>query len=252
MIKNIILDLGGVVLDVDYNKAVHAFEQLGIPQFHALYSQQKQAHLFDRFEKGELSAAEFRATIKNMKSDLTDQQIDTAWDSMICETPPERIAYLQELGKKYNLYLLSNTNEIHIPCFYAYYDNTFGKGVFDSLFRKTYLSSRMGMRKPDREIFEVVIAENNLERSETLFIDDSQQHIEGAIACGLQAWLLPKGEKIEIFLKNKLAEKSAHFPGAEYYFKEYLPTAPSFFPGHPSFQQQASEYLHHLLLSQWY
>jgi FMN phosphatase YigB (HAD superfamily) len=202
MIQNIIFDLGGVVLDVDYNKTVEAFGKLDIPGFQQLYSQKKQDKLFDRFERGDISAADFRAVIREMKSGLTDAAIDKAWDSMILDTPPERIAFLQQLGKKYDLYLLSNTNEIHIPAFTKYFDEAYGKGTFRSLFKKIYLSSEVRMRKPEAAIFNLVIDENHLDKKRTLFIDDSPQHVEGAINAGLQAVLLPPGEKIETWLEG--------------------------------------------------
>jgi len=204
MIKNIIFDLGGVILDVDYNRAVEAFRDTGIEDFDSLYSQKKQDLLFDRFEKGEISAGDFRNVIREMKSSLTDEQIDKAWNSLILETPPERMDFIRELSSQYNLYLLSNTNEIHIKAFTSYYDDKYGKGTFRSLFKKVYLSSELGMRKPDRIIFDLVVNENNLDKNETLFIDDSQQHITGAESAGLKALLLPKGETIERFLPGIL------------------------------------------------
>ena len=206
MIKNIIFDLGGVILDVDYNKTVDAFRQAGIDTFGSLYSKQKQELLFDRFEKGEISAEAFRQVIKELNPALHDAAIDQAWNSMILETPPERMDFLKSLGAGYNLFLLSNTNEIHIPAFTRYYDGTYGKNYFNSLFKKVYLSSQMGMRKPDAEIFNYVISQNNLKKNETLFIDDSSQHITGALQTGLHAVLLPPGEKIESFLPAELAK----------------------------------------------
>lgn len=206
MIKNIIFDLGGVILDVDYNRAVEAFRNLSIPDFNALYSQQKQALFFDRFEKGALSAAEFRQVIRNMNQSLDDASIDKAWNSMILETPPERMDFLEKLKTRFGLYLLSNTNEIHIRHFQEYFSKTFGPGRFESLFKKIYLSSLLGMRKPEAGIFKLVISENVLNPEETVFIDDSVQHVEGARQTGLHTLLLPSGKKIESFLLPALEQ----------------------------------------------
>lgn len=200
MIKNIILDLGGVILDVDYNRAVEAFANYNIKNFDNVYTQKKQALFFDQFEKGLISPEKFRAEIRTMNPRLTDDEIDQAWNHMILETPPSRMAYLHTLSKNYNLYLLSNTNEIHIHAFTSYFETAYGKNTFSSLFKKMYLSSRMGMRKPEPEIFKTVISENNLNREETIFIDDSVQHITGARAVGLHAVLMPAGEQLESFL----------------------------------------------------
>ncbi len=206
MIKNIIFDLGGVILDVDYYRAVEVFRNMGIPEFDAIYSQQKQALLFDRFEKGELTAAEFRQVIRNMNQALDDASIDKAWNSMILETPPERMNFLEKLNSRFRLYLLSNTNEIHIRHFTEYFSKTFGPGRFEALFKKIYLSSLLGMRKPESGIFNLVISENALIPEETLFIDDSAQHVEGARRTGLHTLLLPRGKKIESFLLPALEQ----------------------------------------------
>lgn len=204
MIKNIIFDLGGVILDVDYHKTVEAFKQLGIDDFHTLYSQQKQDLLFDRFEKGEISATEFREVIKKMNRSLSDESINNAWNAMILDTPKVRMQFLEQLKKNYRLFLLSNTNEIHIKAFTNYFDKNYGVGYFPTLFEKVYLSSQLGMRKPEPTIFELVIRENSLNKTETLFIDDSPQHIAGAVLVGIKALLLPKGEKMELFLPEQL------------------------------------------------
>lgn len=208
MIHHIILDLGGVILDVDYQRSVQAFNTFGITDFHALYSQQKQDLFFDRFERGELSAFEFRNQIRTYQPTLKDLDIDEAWNAMILQTPPQRIHFLQDLGKSYNLYLLSNTNEIHISCFTKYFNRNFGEGTFENLFKHIYLSSNLGMRKPEIAIFEHVLNENNLKADETLFIDDSIQHIEGAIKTGMHARLLPTGESIETYLVPLLHQLS--------------------------------------------
>jgi putative hydrolase of the HAD superfamily len=199
-VKNIIFDLGGVIIDIDYNLAAKAFKDLGIVDFDNFYSKAKQSTLFDDFEKGFISNEDFRVQLRSyLPSSITDLQIDNAWNAMLLGIPASRIDFIQQIAAKYRIFLLSNTNRIHIEAFTIYNDEKFGKGYFESIFEYCYFSSDIGMRKPDAEIFEFVLSENGLLKEETIFIDDSIQHIDGALKIGLHAELLKleAGERIE-------------------------------------------------------
>ncbi len=198
-IKNIIFDLGGVILNIDYNKSAEAFKKLGLKNFDKLYSQSKQNHIFDNLEIGKLSANGFRNYIRKNVAHLTlsDQSIDSAWNAMLLDLPKERIQLLQSINNDYRIFLLSNTNEIHVKKFTDYINKTFSPNLFQELFEQYYYSNEIGMRKPNVETFQHVLLSNNLKAKETLFIDDSVQHIEGAKNAGLQSYLLnPKEEDI--------------------------------------------------------
>ncbi len=196
-IKNIIFDFGGVILKIDYKLTENAFAKLGLKEFDNIYSQTTQKELFDVFEKGLISPADFRGEIKKFINEgVADLQIDEAWNAMLLDLPEDRIQLLSQLKKKYQIFLLSNTNEIHFNTFSSYMQSKFHQDVFSDLFDKTYFSHKVKMRKPDAEIFELVLKENNLKKDETLFIDDSIQHIEGAKKVGLNAILLEKGKTI--------------------------------------------------------
>ncbi|MBL7924726.1 MAG: HAD family phosphatase [Bacteroidia bacterium] len=197
---NIIFDLGGVIIRLDYQRTAKAFMDLGLQQFNEIYSKARQSHLFDDFEKGTLPPETFRATLRrHLPETVSDEQIDGAWNAMLLGIPPHRVDWLRKAGQKYRIFLLSNTNVIHVSAFTRMADELFGPGVFEGVFEKHYYSCRMGMRKPDAEIFETVLKENQLDRSKTLFIDDCIQHIEGAVRVGLPAELLnvEAGECIE-------------------------------------------------------
>lgn len=199
-IEALVLDLGGVIIDIDYQLAADAFVRLGIPDFDALYSKARQSSLFDDFETGRISPADFRRQIRSLlNASIADEQIDAAWNAMLIGFPLDRIEWLEKLAQRYPVFVLSNTNDIHIEAFLKLSDATLGEGRFTSIFRKCYFSSRIGMRKPDREIFDFVVEENRLDKSTTLFIDDSPQHVAGALDAGLQAALLQveKGETLE-------------------------------------------------------
>ena len=193
-IKNIVFDFGGVILNIDYTVTEQAFAKLGLKNFATIYSQTTQKELFDVFEKGLISSVNFRKEIKKfINGNTSDEQIDEAWKSMLLDLPEERVHLLDNLKKKYRLFLLSNTNEIHFTSFTAYMQKKFNRKIFTEVFDKYYVSHKINMRKPDAEIFELVLSENKLIREETLFIDDSFQHIEGANKfVGLKTYFLKK------------------------------------------------------------
>ena len=194
--KNIIFDLGGVILNIDYELTFKAFKNLGLKNFDTLFSKARQKELFDNFETGKYSADDFRNEIKKFHVSLTSHQIDHAWNSMLLDLPRERLSLLSSLKNKYRLFLLSNTNTIHIDAYSDYLKNSYGFSDLSHIFEKQYYSFALGMRKPDAHTFDFVLKENNLKASETLFIDDSPQHIEGAKKLGIQTYYLQKTETI--------------------------------------------------------
>mgnify|MGYP000022179910 FL=1 len=185
-IDAIIFDLGGVLIDIDYTKTRQAFENLGISNFNELYSQASQQDLFDRFETGQISGQHFINLLLNYFSEpISPNKVVHAWNAMLFDFQIEKLTLLEELAEKYPLFLLSNTNELHVPIVRQRLAKLTAKPL-EAYFKKVYFSHELGLRKPNAEIFEVVCSENNLNPSTTLFIDDSIQHIEGAKKCGLQ------------------------------------------------------------------
>ena len=204
-IKHIIFDLGGVLLNIDYKLTEQAFIDAGIKDFHELYSQLSQSSLFDLFETGKITKEEFIAGLQKAASvPITEAQIITAWNSMLLDFPLRRLQILQQLQLHYNTFLLSNTNEIHEEAFNDILMRSHGIPNIGVFFDRVYYSHRLGLRKPDKEIFQRVLDDNSLRPEETLFIDDSPQHIEGAKALGIQTIYLAKGMTIEedIFKKK--------------------------------------------------
>jgi len=202
--KNIIFDLGVVILDVDYNLAAGAFKKLGILHFDDLYSKKKQGSFFDDFETGHLSNEEFREEIRNhIDHSVSDNQIDEAWNAMLLSVPESTFKLLEDISKQKRIFLLSNTNRIHIDAFSKIIEKQYGFQKFEALFEKTYYSCNIGMRKPNAEIFDYVVKQNNLSINETLFIDDSPQHIEGARKYGLTALHLQNNSKVEDLISFK-------------------------------------------------
>ena len=187
-IKNIILDLGGVLLNINHQLTIDAFKQLGIKDFQSLYTQANQTDLFNQFEKGEISGADFIIGVKSyLHEAITNKDIIDAWNAMLLDFPKERLDFLMELKSKYNTVLLSNTNTIHLDFFHKQLNEIYGESSLSNYFKELYFSYAMGMRKPDQEIFEALCKKEDFNPKETLFIDDSMQHIEGAKSIGIQA-----------------------------------------------------------------
>ncbi len=191
VIKNIIFDLGGVFLKIDYQKTEDAFVALGITNFASYYKQDFVSKLFDDFETGKITANDFYNGFRNItQSNLTDTKIKNAWNAMLLGIWEDRLIWLQEISKHYNVYLFSNTNEIHYADVLRIYQETNPAKPFSSYFIKDYYSHILGLRKPNVESYTKVLNDQYLQANETLFIDDTLKNIEGAKQAGLQTLLL--------------------------------------------------------------
>ena len=189
-IDNIIFDLGNVILDIDYQSTIKAFEKIGIENASILYSKSSQTKIFDQLETGKITKEDFILEIRKIIPKASKSEIINAWNAIIKDLPNSRIDILKNLRKnKFSIFLLSNTNSIHID----YIVRKIGRGKYDEfydLFDKIYYSHQVKLRKPDPNIFKLVINENNLKIKNTLFIDDSIQHIDSAKKLGLQTYHL--------------------------------------------------------------
>ena len=190
-IKNIIFDMGGVIININYHLTAQAFEKLGVNGFDKIFAQVQQMGFIDDFEMGKVSPAEFRNLIREATNqNFSDAQIDKAWNSLILDMPLSRIRILEKMKDDFNIFLLSNNNAIHYRFLSKKFESLYPILQLESLFQKTYYSHLIGMRKPNANAFNLVIQENNLTASETLFIDDSPQHIEGGAKCGLSTFFV--------------------------------------------------------------
>lgn len=197
-IKNLLFDLGGVLLNIDYNKTANAFKNLGIHQFDELYSQAGANHLFEALETGEISEDDFYNTIQQYcYPSTTQQQIEVAWNAILLNFRIESLDYLAQLREKYNIYLLSNTNSIHLTAFNKILREETGKPNLDNYFIKVYYSHKIHKRKPYVTTYLFVVEDAGIIADETLFIDDSFGNIEGAKEAGLQVYHLLPNHKIE-------------------------------------------------------
>ena len=194
-IKSIIFDLGGVLLNISYQNTIDEFEKLGVDNSSAFYSKKSQTNIFNLLETGEISENELIREIQSSCKSATRKQIIFAWNSMLLDLPKNRTNLLENLKEKYQLFLLSNTNAIHIKELKSRLGEV-KYSKFYNLFNKVYYSHEIGFRKPHSEAFRLVLDENNLKEKEVLFIDDSPQHIEGAKELGIHTYHLKDNEEI--------------------------------------------------------
>ena len=164
---------------------------MGITNFKELFTQHHASPLFEDLETGKISPEEFYDLFRaEVKTDLTNDQIKYAWNALLINFPAERLHWLEQIKSRYNIYLFSNTNQIHYDAFIEIFKNESGKEDFNQYFIKAYYSQTLGLRKPYKESYLKIIEEQNLIAAETLFIDDTPKNIVGAKEAGLQAILL--------------------------------------------------------------
>ena len=186
-IRNIVFDLGGVLVDLDFKAAINGLQKAGFANVKEQLQAFDREGIFQKFELGEMTADEFRTAIReNSTVELTDEEVDALWNAMLLEVPREKLELILHLRGKYMVYLLSNTNSIHwdYVCKNAF--NYRGFRVED-YFEETFLSYEMHLAKPDKAIFEKVLSDANLLAEETLFIDDSEANCKAAQEVGIHA-----------------------------------------------------------------
>jgi glucose-1-phosphatase len=187
-IKNLIFDLGGVILDLSVDSTLQSFATLSGLDKERVKKIFTSSPGFDLYEKGGMNDTAFRDFIRDIYSvRASDDAIDKCWNEMLLGIPKTKLALLKRLMEKYNVYLLSNTNNIHL----TYINGTMmpritGENSLELYFHKAYYSHRMGKRKPDADIFQQVIDENNLSPGQTLFLDDNALNVEGANSLGIK------------------------------------------------------------------
>lgn len=201
-ISTLIFDFGGVLINLDLDRCIKKFKELGVQNFEEKLNKYGQKGFFHEFEKGQLNSAQFRDEIRKLSQiHLTDNQIDEAWCLFLSDIPDQKIKILLELKKRFRLLLLSNTNPIHIRIPAANEFGRFGLTIHD-VFEKSYLSYEMKMVKPDLEIFETILADAGVKPEECLFLDDGQKNIEVAVGLGIQTYLVEENEDLSFLLNE--------------------------------------------------
>ena len=201
-IKNIVLDLGGVILNVHFEATTKAFEQLKFPDFKKVMQHLKESNVFDQFETGHISPQSFHDEMRKFKANIHDSEIDYAWNRMIGDIPTKNIELLRKLKDNYHTFLLSNTNIIHIHYLQSQLQQQYGEHFFSQLFDHIFYSYEMGCRKPNPEAYQFVLEKAGILAKETLFIDDMKENIEAARKLGIIAYHLQDEILTDLFDLN--------------------------------------------------
>ncbi|MEE9408987.1 MAG: HAD-IA family hydrolase [Polaribacter sp.] len=202
MIKNIIFDFGDIFINLDKEATYKEMVKLGVSDI-----SEDMIDVYHKYEKGLISTDEFISFYQNKFPHIKREGLVSAWNAILLDFPKTRLTFLKKLveSKKYKLILLSNTNELHI----SWIQNNWGMELyneFKNCFDKFYLSHEINFRKPDTEIYEFVLNENNLVAAETLFVDDLKINTVAAKELRIHVWNLIPGEEdvVELFTKNQL------------------------------------------------
>ena len=198
MIKNIIFDFGDIFINLDKEATAKALAQLGITEI-----SEETLMIFQQYEMGLLSTTSFIDFFET-KFQVPSEKLITAWNTILLDFPAHRLKFIQELAKNanYNLFLLSNTNELHI----SWIQENWGMhlyNTFKNCFGYFYLSHEMKMRKPNAIIYEYILKEHSLVPLETLFIDDTKENTDAAKLLGIQTWNLIPGQDDIVHLFNQ-------------------------------------------------
>lgn len=185
-VNTIMVDLGGVLLHLNYGLTKQAFEHLGVQPFDQYFNQHQANELFSRLEKGLLSSSEFLIELRSVTGiEASDQEICNAWNAMLLNFENDNLEWLEQKKKDFIIILLSNTNQIHYDAFMSIYKNQFLRNDFNNrYFHTTYYSHEVQLRKPDFSIFQYVIENEKIDPSSTLFIDDTIGNISAAQEIG--------------------------------------------------------------------
>lgn len=202
-IKNIIFDLGGVILDIDETIVYKELEKMGISTSELAHSKEFM-DIMSKFDTGIYTAPTFRKKTKALlgQEKMTDQKFDSLWNAMLLDIPRERIEAIEKVKKHYKIFLMSNSNEIHYDLYVRDLQLRFGYNEFDELFNKSYFSFAEHLEKPDPRFFELILDHEGLLPEETLFIDDTAENIEVAKSLGINTYHIRREELVRNLFEN--------------------------------------------------
>ncbi len=199
--KNLIFDIGNVIVDIDYSIPMKEFQKLSDADFSRIVSYSKQQPIFHQFEKGQISVPDFHKELKQfLRPGVTDEEIQRAWNSILIHYPKEKFELLHRLKSSYKIYALSNINETHVEAINTAVREKFGAKAFSDYFDVAYYSNEIGCRKPEAEIYDLITQKENLIPDETFFVDDMPENVEAAKKVGWRAFHLEHPDKLTTLL----------------------------------------------------
>lgn len=195
-IKNLLFDFGGVIVGLDKGAAVNRFKEIGALDIENYLNEFRQTGIFLELEEGKISLAEFHQKFREtFGENITDEDIDSGWMAFLTFIPSYKLEMLDELRKKYNVYLLSNTNPVISQWAHSEKFSPTGRPI-DSYFDKCYLSFEIGCAKPEAAIYEFVIKDSGIKPEETIFFDDGQSNLDAAAKFGFKTRLVNQEEDL--------------------------------------------------------
>lgn len=199
----ILFDLGGVIIDIDPERSLRTFEQMGYHDIRPVYATMAEEGWFTRLEIGEAEPVDIYARLRSsLSKEISDEDIRKGWNALLGKLPAERIQLLEQLSDRYRLYLLSNTNPIHMATIHQLVRYDFGVSDMGHWFEQDYYSYEMGLRKPDPTIYQVILDDHLLDPAATLFVDDTPANIESAAQLGFQTLHVPDNRSIVELMKG--------------------------------------------------
>ena len=196
-VKNILFDLGNVLIDIDPYLTIQEIENYGGVSWNESSEREALEQWLHAFERGQITPLNFCQHLCNILDlEISFEEFVEVWNKTLLEIPEERWSLIRELSEHYNLYLLSNTNEVHIRTIFYMYKRVYGQENLFEFMNKEYYSNLIGMRKPDRQIFEYVLNDSGIKANETIFIDDSRRNILAASELGFQTYLIGVNEEV--------------------------------------------------------
>lgn len=199
----ILFDLGGVVINIEWQRSVHEFARLTKSTFEELNQLMRENELVQKIETGAMQPEKFRNWFRDLfEIDLADSEIDLAWNAMLRDIPHERVNIIRKLSKEYSVMCLSNTNAIHIKAFNQILKNENGVENLESIMHKTYYSHLLKTRKPDPRAWEIILQENHLKPKSVLYFDDNENNHKIALELGINSVLISNDYTIEMFFNE--------------------------------------------------
>jgi putative hydrolase of the HAD superfamily len=188
-VNTLLVDLGGVLLHLNYSLTKQAFEQLGVHPFDEYFTQHRSNDLFEKLEQGQISEYDFIKELRvRTRLHATDDEIIHAWNAMLLQFEEKNLKWLEQMRSRYQIILLSNTNQIHYDAFMLIYQQQFKASDFNErYFDVACYSHHIQLRKPDVSIFQYVMDKYNINPASTLFIDDTIGNIQTAQHMGFLA-----------------------------------------------------------------
>ena len=200
MIKNIIFDYGDVFINLDKSATIKELHKLGIEEI-----TDEMLEIAKTYEIGRIDSDEFVGAFKNLHPHISDEDFIKSWNAILKDFPIHRLDFIKELNAsgKYRLFLLSNTNDLHISWIQDDWQEELYK-EFKNQFEQFYLSHEIDLRKPNKDIFDFVLNENGLKAEETLFVDDTKENTDAAEKLGIHVWNIdPATEDVVDLLSRK-------------------------------------------------